>query len=598
MLALLIAGCNNSTTPGGGSSNPTPTPNPGESSSSEVVTFDSNIDSSGELKALTNAGKTVSDSINLQKDLYYSSYYSETYAATVFNGTFNGNGHTLTLLAEDLSDTGIFYKLGPNALVRNLNIRVVLTAGSEIPSVGGLANYNEGTIQSVNVYGENFKEESTTYQDGIYSTGGTVGDYTCLETAGGAGGIVGTNNGTIQFCKNYARVSAVVGGGGIAGVNNGKIQECYNLGAIGTTGVASSNIDPAYDYSVIGGIAGLNKGTITQCLNENQVFVGRHYKLYPKTEEQLENDDYYSGTNYRIRVGGIAGMNLGVKSGEKYTGGIIEQSMNFGRIHGDRRVGGIAGESSGYISDCFASCFVGARESLGGIVGYQSDENPGVVQYCATINRIQSNKRDITLEDGTTVTAPELTANKGTETISNVVNYYKVSKYASNSMGHNNCGEIDPIGENNKTSTGNYKQDPAEQSFALSGAWSKYVESPAEMSGLNKSYQVYLHNHLNWQEVEVDIVDLAGNKKTVTLLRGVDYTDVLVENDGTYSGTSTGIKYGCNLGIDPSHELANLGVKANSGMKVQFVTDLNNPETTLVDIITGNQTLYAIQVAA
>ena len=592
---LLLAGCNGATnTPTTSTSNPG-----GESSpTTSEVTFDSTIGSGEELKAMVNSKQTLTGNFTLESDIFYDSYYSDDYAATIFNGTFSGNNHTITILAENLSDTGIFYKIGEEGLIRDLKIRVVLTAGDTIPSVGALANYNHGTVQTVSVYGESYKEETTTYQDGIYSTGGTAGDYTCLETAGGAGGIVGTNYGTVQFSKNYARVSAVVGGGGIAGVNKGTINECYNLGAVGTTGTASSNDDPTYTYSVIGGIAGLNEGTIKNSINENQVFVTRYYKLYPKTEEQKENDNYSVTSNYRIRVGGIAGMNLGKKEGEKYVGGIIENCMNFGRIHGDMRVGGIAGESNGLVSNCLSSCFQGARESLGGIVGYQKDDDPGKVEYCIAINRVQSNKRDITLDDGTTVTAPELTNNKGTSEISNIVNYYKVAKYADNCLGHNNCGEIDPIGENNTTSTGNYKQDPAEASFANSGAWSKYVEAPAEMAGLNKSYQVYLHNHLNWQEVSVDVVDLAGNKTTLNLLRGVDYTQILTEADGTYSGNSTGIKYGCHLGVVPGSELANLGVKANSGMKVKFVTDLNNKDTTEVDIITGNQTVYAIQVAA
>jgi hypothetical protein len=291
-------------------------------------------------------------------------------------------------------------------------------------------------------------------------------------------------------------------------------------------------------------------------------------------------------------------MNVGTKEGEKYTGGIIEQSMNFGRIHGDMRVGGIAGESSGLVTSCFSSCFQGARKDLGGIVGYQSDNNPGVVEYCASISRIQSNKREVALRDGSTFQAAELTDNKGTTEISNIVDYYKIAKYASYSLGHNNCGEIDPIGEHNSFSKGNYAQEAAEESFASGGYWAKYEETPAVMSGLNKSYQVYLHNHLTSQEVDVDVYDLAGNKKTLTLLKGVDYTHILTESDGTYSGTSTGIKYGCHLGVVPGSELANLGVKANSGMKIKFVTDKNNPDSTVVDIITGNQALYAIQVAA
>ena len=201
------------------------------------------------------------------------------------------------------------------------------------------------------------------------------------------------------------------------------------------------------------------------------------------------------------------------------------------------------------------------------------------------------------MEDGSTVTAPELTANKGTATISNVVNYYKVAKYASYSLMHNNCGEINPIGDGNESSTGNYKAEDATASFYTSGNWSDYVEEPAEMSGLNKSYQVYLHNHLKWQEVNVEVVDLAGNTKTVSVLKGVDYTNILSDDGGTFSGSFTGIANGSCLGIVPTHELANLGVKPNDGMKIKFVSNPEDP-TSVVDLIKDDTKLYAIQVAA
>ena len=594
--ALMLVGCGPTSTPTDTSptkgDDPTTAPQP---TGPSVNIDDGSIDNENELNLLVNKGETVTGSFTLNSDIYHASFTSEDYRNTVFDGTFDGNGHTIYLLSEDLNDTGIFYNIGSNGVVKNLNVRVVIQAGNIVPSVGGLVNYNNGLIENVSIYGENYKEDSVTYQDGIFSTGGTVGSYMSLDTEGGAGGIAGTNNGTIRYSKNYARVSAVTGGGGIAGVNNGLIEECYNLGAIGTTGTASSNNDSAYDYSTLGGIAGLNKGTITKCLNRNQVFAARYWKLYPKTEEQKENSEYSTQTNYRNRIGGIAGMNLGVEGDTGYTGGIITESMNFGRVHGDMRVGGIAGESSGYISDCFSSCYVGARESLGGIVGYQKDEAPGIVKNCVTINRIKSNDRTITLEDGSTVTAPELTANKGTSQISNVVNYYKVAKYADNCLMHNNCGEINPIGEGNASSTGNYKQDVAEESFYNANVWSQFVEEPAEMSGLNKSYQVALHNHLLWQEVNVKVVDLAGNEKTVSVLKGVDYTNVLTDEGGTYSGSFTGIASGSCLGVVPTHELANLGVTPLAGMQLRFVSDKNNPDS-IVDIITDDTTLYAIQV--
>ena len=545
-----------------------------------------------QLTKITNAGKEVTGDYQLTADITYDSFYGDEYASTIFSGTLDGQGHTITILSESLCDTGLFYKIGAGGVIKNLKIKGVIVASTLHPSVGALANYNLGTIENVATYGENFKSETVTYDDGISSTGGKLGDYTCLDTEGGAGGIVGTNDGTIKYSKNYMRVSAKVGGGGIAGINNGLISECYNMGAVGTTGAASSNVDPVYDYSVMGGIAGLNKGIVEKCLNKNQVFAARHYKLYPKTEEQKTNDEYFNGTNYRIRIGGIVGMNLGSSEG-----GIVRDSMNFGRIHGDRRVGGIAGESSGTITNCFSSCFAGARESLGGIVGYQSEAAPGEVKYCVSINRIRSNSRTITLEDGTEVTAPELTNNTGSTTESNIVNYYKCARVASNCLYHNNCGEINPEGEYNVTSTGNYAQDKFEESVYNEEHWSSYVDKSDEIAALNGSYQVYLHNHLKWQEVTIKVVGLDKSEKELKVLKGMDYTHICTLSGDKYGGSFTGINYGCHLGVREDSELANLGQTPNEGMKLVFLSDKDNPNS-IVDVITDSMTLYAKQIAA
>lgn len=592
---LLMVACNK----GGDNNQGGETSSGGTSSGQQSGSSQDNgeISSSLQLGKITKAGKEVTGEYQLTADITYDSFYGEEYEATVFSGTLNGNGHTITILSESLCDTGLFYKIGASGVVKNLKIKGVISASTLHPSVGALANYNLGTIENVATYGENYKSGTVTYDDGMSSTSGTLGDYTCLDTAGGAGGIVGTNNGTIKYSKNYMRVSAKVGGGGIAGINNGLISECYNMGAVGTTGAASSNIDPVYDYSVMGGIAGLNKGIVEKCMNKNQVFAARHYKLYPKTEEQLTNDEYFNGTNYRIRIGGIVGMNIGTKEAEAYTGGIVRDSMNFGRIHGDRRVGGIVGESSGSVTNCFSSCFMGARESLGGIVGYQADANPGEVKYCLSISRIQSNTREIQIDAETTVTAPALTNNKGTTEISNIVNYYKCAKYADNCLFHNNCGEIDPEGQNNATSTGNYAQDKFEASVYNEEHWSEFVDTPAEIAALNGSYQVFLHNHLKWQEVTVKVIGLDKQEKEFNVLKGMNYSHISELSGDKYGGSFTGINYGCNLGVRSDSELANFGQTPNDGMKVVFLADKDNLDS-VVDIIMDNTTLYAKQIAA
>ena len=158
LVGLMLVGCNDNPSESVKPSTPVESQNPSVTPSTPQQQVDFNIDSEEELRALVNKGSTITDTYELTTDIYYSSFANDDYYATIFDGTFNGNGHTIYLLAENLSDTGVFYKIGANGKVDNLNIRLSITAGDSIPSVGGVANYNEGLITNVAIYGENFKE--------------------------------------------------------------------------------------------------------------------------------------------------------------------------------------------------------------------------------------------------------------------------------------------------------------------------------------------------------------------------------------------------------------------------------------------------------
>ena len=76
----------------------------------------------------------------------------------------------------------------------------------------------------------------------------------------------------------------------------------------------------------------------------------------------------------------------------------------------------------------------------------------------------------------------------------------------------------------------------------------------------------------------------------------MNYTNICV-GSGSYSGSFTGINYGCNLGVREDSELANLGQTPNEGMKLVFLTEQGN-QASAIDVITSDATLYAMQVAA
>ena len=123
--------------------------------------------------------------------------------------------------------------------------------------------------------------------------------------------------------------------GTIAGLNRGTISNCKVSGEF------------PYYHMNFGGIACENKGTIERCYTTGCID-GYLYQPY---------DEGY--------VGGICGKNvLGGNIINCYSDMDIE---NYTCAH----VGGIAGESEGIITNCYASGTIGGYHYVGGIVGYQ-----------------------------------------------------------------------------------------------------------------------------------------------------------------------------------------------------------------------------------
>ncbi len=194
-----------------------------------------------------------------------------------FAGTFDGNGKTISglYITSTVKSAGLFGYIGETGTVKDLTVS--------------------------NAY---FKETNSTKF---------------------MGGIVGSNAGTIDNCRNESDISITtpylnrINVGGVAGVNNGIIQNSYNTGDIsGSNGVPQ-------DYGhYSGGIVGNNNGVIRNCGNSGEI----------------------SGSLY---IGGIAGGNDG-KDAE------ISRCYNTGDVkgvNGESDIGGIAGQGFASISDCY-----------------------------------------------------------------------------------------------------------------------------------------------------------------------------------------------------------------------------------------------------
>ncbi|MDO4481134.1 MAG: GLUG motif-containing protein [Bacillota bacterium] len=228
-----------------------------------------------------------------------------------FGGTFDGGGHMISGLniVNAGSVQGLFRYIQKNAEVRNLNVKGNIEPSGSKNKAGGIAGSNSGTIINCTFYGD------------------VSGKY-CI------GGIAGTNteDGTVSGCSVEGTVLGEKGTGGICGENSGLIQKCENDASVNNRETAGG---PGQDSS--------------------DSLIDR---LTSPAEEDLERvlDNTVSDT------GGIAG----------YSGGIIQNCTNRGKIgfeHTGYNVGGIAGRQNGFITGCENSGLVLGRKDVGGIAG-------------------------------------------------------------------------------------------------------------------------------------------------------------------------------------------------------------------------------------
>lgn len=193
----------------------------------------------------------------------------------LFNGIYDGKGYTIRRMKID----GVTYGSDGKAVYGSSR------------RVAGLFGYAgaKSIIKNVNIAAD--------CQIEVYSL---------------AGGVVGSTQGTVQNCRNYANITAITdNAGGIAGevAATGMLSGCYNSGTI-TAGKSKA-----------GGIAGALNGTLEYCQNDGEV---RAIYLTPSAAATALNS-----------VGGVAGTASG-------TSVVIRGSVNTGYVHSLKDVGGIS----------------------------------------------------------------------------------------------------------------------------------------------------------------------------------------------------------------------------------------------------------------
>ena len=140
-----------------------------------------------------------------------------------------------------------------------------------------------------------------------------------------AGGLVGSNTGTISNSYNTGTVSGGSSLGDLMGSNTGTVSNSYATGNVNGT-------------SSLGGLMGSNTGTVSGSFATGNV----------------------TGTS---SLGGLMGSS---------TTGLVSNSYATGNVSGTSSVGGLMGSNTGPLTDSYATGAVSGTTSVGGLMGSNS----------------------------------------------------------------------------------------------------------------------------------------------------------------------------------------------------------------------------------
>ena len=330
-----------------------------------------------------------------------------------YSGTFDGRGFRIIGLNADAKDensasSGIFSTL--SGTVKDLRVYASKFFGGANENAGVIAANNKGTITGVTTFGNRVEAG---HAGGIAGTNaGTItssaASDSVITNGGTAGGIAGTNTGTGTigamegtFVTAESAVTSGANGataiGGVVGKNEGEVNLANSLGVTngenvdenvgGIAGDNSGTMYSLYNESVVtgngsvGGVAGTNSGEIENAVNTTGITATGNYAgglagVNSGTIDSGRNTGTINGKDY---VGGMVGKN------EKADGkdGMLENLSNAvtAAIFGGTNVGGIAGTNFGTITsdnNLVNEGTVYGNQNVGGIAGV--NEQSGVIE--------------------------------------------------------------------------------------------------------------------------------------------------------------------------------------------------------------------------
>lgn len=309
-----------------------------------------------------------------------------------FTGTFDGRGNRIIGLEVNGDNSGIFSTVGEGGVVKDVNIYSGTFTGDE--TAGAVAGVNNGRIEGVVTFGntvtskgnaggivgvnsghsdfnENADGASTLTGAGIYDVE-SISSVIAGSGTAIAGGLVGTNDGALGNSFSDSAVTVATGNtlggdvglGGVVGVNNGDVQYVDSLGVTNGGDTGSSDI---------GGIIGINNGNMYSGYNESIVsgkdniggIIGTNAE--GKKVENVVNATSVTGKDKKSlseNVGGLIGVNKGN----------VTNGRNNGTITGTENVGGLVGNNAdknsvltNLVNDSAAE--ITGIENVGGIAG-------------------------------------------------------------------------------------------------------------------------------------------------------------------------------------------------------------------------------------
>ncbi len=183
------------------------------------------------------------------------------------------------------------------------------------------------------------------------------GTVTPAGRADQVGGLCGWNGGTLRDCSFAGTSAGSRSVGGLCGAvgPEGRLEDCSTQGSVS-------------GRHQVGGVAGENRGTIRGCLNRAEVNTEQTSASFP-AETSLELSLSLSAEEILdvTDVGGIAGLSSGTLTD-------CENLGTVGHLHVGYNVGGVAGRLSGAAENCRNDGPVAGRKDVGGIAGQLEPE--------------------------------------------------------------------------------------------------------------------------------------------------------------------------------------------------------------------------------